>query len=101
MCIIDVDFFKKVNDRYGHDTGDMVLQEIAEYLSSIFRFEDTICRFGEEEFIILMRSADVESAKSRCEKACKAFEKHRYTNSTGKKIKVAISAGVVTIKPYK
>lgn len=101
LCIIDIDFFKKVNDQYGHDAGDLVLQEMAEYLLSIFRVEDTICRYGGEEFVILMRHADNVSAKERCEEARNAISKNRYNVSDKKKIKITISAGVVTTNPFK
>jgi two-component system, cell cycle response regulator len=54
VLITDIDFFKHVNDRYGHDTGDRVLEEFATRLTAGFRPRDLVCRFGGEEFVVLM-----------------------------------------------
>ena len=55
MLIIDVDRFKGINDTYGHETGDKVLQKVASTLASAFRGEDYVCRIGGDEFAVIMR----------------------------------------------
>jgi diguanylate cyclase (GGDEF)-like protein/PAS domain S-box-containing protein len=64
ICFLDLDNFKPVNDRYGHDVGDYVLIEVAKRLKTIIRDEDTISRLGGDEFVILF--CEIES-KTQCE----------------------------------
>ena len=54
LMIVDVDYFKSVNDTYGHEVGDKVLQKVSGILSSSFRSEDYVCRIGGDEFAVLM-----------------------------------------------
>lgn len=62
VLMVDVDHFKKVNDHYGHDTGDAALSEIARVLGANLRSGDMACRFGGEEFAVLLPRANAESA---------------------------------------
>lgn len=55
MLVIDLDFFKNVNDRYGHLFGDKVLQEFARLLRTLFRFSDILVRFGGDEFVVFLK----------------------------------------------
>ncbi len=64
---IDIDLFKKYNDNHGHDAGDMVLRAVGECLETMFRNEDVPCRFGGEEFVVLLPSADADAAAQRAE----------------------------------
>ncbi|MGG4603914.1 sensor domain-containing diguanylate cyclase [Paenalcaligenes sp. Me131] len=59
---VDIDFFKKVNDTYGHDTGDIVLQELAVQMRNSIRSGDVACRIGGEEFLILLPGTGVDAA---------------------------------------
>ena len=68
ILMLDLDHFKKFNDTYGHDAGDTVLREAASFLSKSIRMEDTLCRFGGEEFVILLPTADLESSRGRAER---------------------------------
>src|SRR4030042_2800123 len=54
LMFLDLDNFKKVNDKFGHDIGDQLLQEVAKKLNELLREADTICRLGGDEFIILL-----------------------------------------------
>lgn len=54
LLLFDADRFKEINDTYGHETGDMILRKIADTLKRTFRSEDFICRFGGDEFVVLM-----------------------------------------------
>jgi len=58
LLLIDVDYFKQVNDNYGHDVGDRVLKRVAEILKGSFRSVDIICRIGGDEFVVIMTRAD-------------------------------------------
>ncbi len=63
VMILDIDFFKKVNDTYGHDAGDVVLKSTAEVMQDTMRNTDTVCRYGGEEFLVICPGADIEVAK--------------------------------------
>lgn len=59
---VDVDFFKKINDSYGHDAGDLVLKKLAQHMRDCARADDVFCRVGGEEFLILLPKADQQEA---------------------------------------
>jgi len=65
LLILDIDHFKNFNDQYGHDAGDAILRSIGQLLQAQVRGGDVACRFGGEEFVILMPNAPLESAKAR------------------------------------
>lgn len=58
LVLVDVDYFKSINDKYGHDMGDRVLRCVADTLQSSFRGEDMVCRIGGDEFSVIMNNAD-------------------------------------------
>ena len=65
--ILDLDHFKSINDTYGHDAGDTVLKALAELLVAEARKTDIVCRYGGEEFVVIMPGAEVEMAYERVE----------------------------------
>lgn len=66
--MFDIDYFKQVNDEYGHSVGDLVLQKIAEICRMILREIDIIGRIGGEEFAVLLPNTDAEEAKNVAER---------------------------------
>ncbi len=68
VLMLDLDHFKRFNDTYGHEAGDTVLKETAAFLRKSIRVEDTVCRFGGEEFVIVLPTADVNGAHARGER---------------------------------
>jgi diguanylate cyclase (GGDEF)-like protein len=72
VIIVDIDHFKRFNDDFGHDAGDSVIVEFANFMTSYFRQSDIVCRFGGEEFIVIMPGAPqslvVERATQLCHK---------------------------------
>ncbi len=96
IAMIDVDFFKKVNDTYGHSCGDYVLKEIAFLINEAFRKTDMIFRYGGEEFVVILTETDCKNAIIPLERLRKNVEenKFRYEN---KELKITISIGVTSI----
>lgn len=68
VLMLDLDHFKSFNDTYGHDAGDAVLRETAALLVRSVRAEDIICRFGGEEFVIILPMADLKTSQARAER---------------------------------
>lgn len=70
IMMIDVDYFKRFNDTFGHTTGDKLLRDVGRFLQSHVRGEDIACRYGGEEFILIMPNANLETAQKRAEQIC-------------------------------
>ncbi len=68
ILMLDLDHFKKFNDTYGHDAGDTVLRETASFLGKSIRIEDIVCRFGGEEFVVILPTADLNASHARAER---------------------------------
>lgn len=96
LILIDIDFFKSINDTYGHDTGDIILTEVAAIMKSQLRGTDILCRVGGEEFIVLCKRAKPDDALDIAEKIRGTVEQHKHL-TTDDTIKVTISLGVSSI----
>lgn len=95
VIMIDIDSFKKINDKYGHEAGDKVLRRIAELLLDNTRDNDYVGRFGGEEFIILMPNCDEEKAFGIAERIRTIIEMTSILiDNTGLTVKVTISVGL-------
>ena len=92
LIYIDIDDFKKVNDKFGHSTGDNLLIKVAHCLESAFRATDTVARIGGDEFVCLMPETEQDQAKAAILKVEKSFQESMKLN----KWKVTFSIGVVT-----
>lgn len=79
VTMLDIDFFKKVNDTYGHNVGDIVLKELASAIGKFMRREDFLIRWGGEEFIILMETDSIKSLKKAIEHLRQAIENTKFT----------------------
>ncbi len=91
VVILDIDYFKRINDLYGHDTGDIVLRHIASILQNMCRNEDIVARYGGEEFVLLLKECNITEAVTKAESIRVAIE-----SSPIKDINVTASFGVVT-----
>ncbi|HEV2524599.1 MAG TPA: GGDEF domain-containing protein, partial [Gammaproteobacteria bacterium] len=63
IIMLDIDFFKKINDTYGHESGDEVLKAVAEKITKNIRKSDVVCRYGGEEFLIVFPDTSQDEAK--------------------------------------
>ena len=96
LAMIDIDFFKKVNDNYGHLIGDCVLREISHIILTHFRGSDTAIRYGGEEMLIILPFASAQDACKKIEKLREDIENYLFCKD--RKIHITISAGVSEIK---
>ncbi|MEJ2619032.1 MAG: GGDEF domain-containing protein [Candidatus Thiodiazotropha sp.] len=97
MLVWDVDDFKKINDRYGHQAGDKALRVIAQSLKARLRETDFIARFGGEEFVCLLFGAEGEEALSVAEEMRHSVESNGF-HSQGKPVVVTISCGLTSFR---
>ena len=95
LIFLDIDYFKNINDKYGHNTGDRMLKSISEMLKKSFRTSDHIIRWGGEEFIILLNKCSLELAVDLAERIRKNVEDY----SDDEVGKITISLGVATLQP--
>lgn len=95
LLMIDVDFFKKINDTYGHLAGDMVLRRLGEYFLRRLRLENIACRYGGEEFCIVLRQVSEAQAAVIAERLRKGVEQEHFEYAE-KEIPVTISIGIAT-----
>jgi len=95
VAMLDIDFFKKVNDVYGHDVGDLVLKMVAETLSGVFRKSDCLGRWGGEEFLVILPGIANEDLMSLLVKSKMLIEKSVLRLDCGE-ISVTVSIGVAT-----
>ena len=93
ILMIDIDFFKNINDTYGHAAGDIVLEEVAKIIKSCTRNADTAARYGGEEFVVMLNNTSANAAMAVAERIRKSVEEKSIMYD-GKKINVTISIGV-------
>jgi len=96
MILFDIDWFKQVNDEYGHGCGDQVLKLVASSLEQQSREGDLLCRYGGEEFVVMLHATDLEEASIFAERLRKAI-KNIEVPTEKDVIKVTGSFGVVAI----
>ncbi|MGG7048287.1 MULTISPECIES: diguanylate cyclase [unclassified Campylobacter] len=95
VCFLDIDFFKKINDTYGHDAGDVILATVAMIFKKNIRKIDFIGRYGGEEFIVILPITSQSEAIVFAEKIRQTIESFKFIYKN-ERIKVTISAGVAT-----
>ena len=93
FIMVDVDFFKAVNDVYGHPAGDRLLQRVAERLSKVVRKSDVLVRWGGEEFLIMSRSADPSGTPGFCERILEIMASEAFDLGHGVQLRKTCSVG--------
>ncbi len=92
MVILDVDYFKQLNDTYGHKAGDLILIELARILSRNIRKGDIVCRYGGEEFLMILPGASVSNTAQRAAAIRVGVEQMR-VDYNGKSLGITVSIG--------
>ncbi|MDA9722375.1 GGDEF domain-containing protein [Luminiphilus sp.] len=90
VMMVDIDHFKAINDQHGHDTGDRILQRIAEIMKSRTRVQGTVARWGGDEFLVIVETLTRNESASIVESL-----RNRFEQGTGETVKTTISIGVV------
>jgi diguanylate cyclase (GGDEF)-like protein len=94
MLMMDIDFFKKVNDTYGHAAGDQVLTGFANLAAGCLRSGDMLGRLGGEEFAVLLPGCGVEDARAIAQRICDAFAARPLVLADGKRLNATVSIGL-------
>ncbi len=98
VLMLDIDHFKQINDRHGHDAGDAVLQQFASVLRSFSRVEDISCRFGGEEFLMITPGTRLAGARHLAERIRDAVDKRSF-DTGGAALHITVSIGVAQKEP--
>ncbi|MGD8784661.1 MAG: GGDEF domain-containing protein [Thioalkalispiraceae bacterium] len=93
IMILDIDDFKQINDQFGHQSGDLVLVEMAELLSKSIRKDDHLLRYGGEEFVIISADSDLDGVRQMAEKIRKDVQQHKF-NGIGE---ITVSIGLAEL----
>jgi hemerythrin len=101
--MIDADGFKQVNDNYGHDAGDEVLRQLSRQLRYVVRNDDTVCRLGGDEFLVICPRTPLEGAKLLAEKLCREVAAMRVSAGNGEwrgSISVGVAARAIEMADF-
>jgi diguanylate cyclase (GGDEF)-like protein len=93
--MLDIDYFKRINDEFGHQTGDRVLREVAGLLQSCLRGTDAVGRWGGEEFLVLCPETNGLQAESFAERICEQVRAFPFSSGQPQ----SVSAGVAELSP--
>ena len=101
LVLIDLDHFKRINDRFGHVVGDEVLSTFGRVTRERIRKTDTFCRYGGEEFLLYLHDTNEDNAATLLKDIKRSMELHTHWQATDEVFSVSFSAGVVEIKGEK
>ncbi|MDX2229337.1 MAG: diguanylate cyclase [Leptolyngbyaceae cyanobacterium bins.349] len=97
LVMLDVDYFKRINDTYGHPVGDRALQLVSSRLRHNLRFRDTLFRYGGEEFVIILSNTDQTEALLVAHRLCRLIGEQAFAIDDGLELNITISAGTATL----
>ena len=97
IALLDVDNFKKINDRYGHTVGDEVLTTFTQIIQNRIRKSDKLCRYGGEEFLIYFSNSDQQSAKRILDELNMTLSRQKHWRHTNEKFSVSFSSGLLNV----
>jgi diguanylate cyclase (GGDEF)-like protein len=97
ILMVDLDHFKRFNDTYGHEAGDAVLREAASFLVRSVRAEDFVCRYGGEEFVVVLPTADLHAAEMRAQRIREKIRELAVTHNGHSLGMITASIGVAAL----
>ena len=99
LLMIDIDHFKRINDTYGHLTGDRVIQRVADTLRAQLRHHDMAARYGGEEFVLVLPATDACAAQALAQRLCEHVRSMAVLLPNGATLHITISVGVYSAQP--
>ena len=99
VCMVDIDRFKRVSDTYGHTAGDLVLQGIARFMAENLRRYDQVCRYGGEEFLLMLPTTAPEKAQPVIDRLRRGMAREEIAIDGGQAISVTASFGIAPMVP--
>ena len=100
VIMIDIDFFKSINDRFGHPYGDKVLIAVTKTVRNSLRAVDSICRYGGEEFCMILPDTDMTGGKIVARRITRLLEKLDMQSDNGTQVRVSVSGGIASCRNY-
>lgn len=98
LALLDLDHFKRINDTYGHPTGDLVLRAVARATAATLRGTDVVCRYGGEEFAVVLVDADADAARATCDRLRRVLHGLDLLATDGRPLdRVTASFGIATV----
>lgn len=97
MAMLDIDHFKRINDKYGHDAGDAMLVHLSTVIKSVLREADVLVRYGGEEFLVILPDSDIRGANYVLDRLKQVIQKSPMIYE-GKKIEATFSGGIAQLK---
>ncbi|MEG3436715.1 diguanylate cyclase [Pannus brasiliensis CCIBt3594] len=94
IIFLDIDHFKRINDTFGHETGDKVLAALGDYLKTNTRQSDIACRYGGEEFVLVLLDSSREDTRKRAEELCRGVRELKLTREHPELSSISVSIGV-------
>jgi diguanylate cyclase (GGDEF)-like protein len=96
LLMLDIDFFKQVNDTYGHRAGDAILRDLSKRLTSRMRSVDRVCRYGGEEITVILPETNIAAAKKIAEDLRILVKQKPFDIDNGQSISITVSVGLAT-----
>ncbi len=100
FCLIDIDNFKQLNDSYGHDVGDRALVEFGHLLQRAFRASDIFCRYGGEEFAVLLGNCSLDNARDIMEQLRARTHRLTLNLADGRQVRFTTSCGIAPVNAF-
>jgi diguanylate cyclase (GGDEF)-like protein len=99
VCMMDLDYFKQINDRYGHAAGDRVLEAVSAFVARHVRRHDQVCRYGGEEFVLLLPDTEPASALPMIDRLRRGLAEHPIELPGGERVCISGSFGLAPLSP--
>lgn len=100
VCMLDIDFFKQINDKFGHLAGDAALQWVTGEIQSLLRQTDSLVRVGGEEFLLLLPETDLHGAYELADRICRHLARSRFVPAEeAEPLQITLSIGVTQLRP--
>ena len=97
LLVVDIDYMKTYNDTYGHQEGDRLIAAVGQAIMSSIRSDDRACRYGGEEFVVIMPGAELSEARRAAERISRRFSEQRFCPKPGIELQWSISVGVAQL----